>query len=59
MDMREDAQGPVIAVKMSVMTLGKGKARPPHERSVAENPQIIRGVFRVHYECPNLACFRR
>jgi hypothetical protein len=38
MDMGEDAERPVIAVEMGVDAFDKGKARPPHERAVAENP---------------------
>jgi hypothetical protein len=44
MDMREHAEGAVIAVKVAVPPLDEREARPPHERAVAEHPQIRRIV---------------
>jgi hypothetical protein len=38
MDMGKNAQGAVIAVEMGMAALDEGKARPPHEGAVAENP---------------------
>jgi hypothetical protein len=42
MDMRQDAEGAMIAVKMRVTAVHERKAGPPHERSIAENPEIHR-----------------
>src|SRR3712207_5277135 len=43
-DMGEDAERAVITVEMGVPALDEGKARPPHEGAVAEDPQIVLSV---------------
>jgi hypothetical protein len=41
MDVGENTQRAVIAIELRVASLHESKARPPHERTVSEHPEIV------------------
>ena len=47
MDKRIDAECPVRAGQSRLDTLDKIEAGPPHERAIAEYPEVLGGVFQI------------